>query len=118
MKSHIQALFCIALKSPFKMAVGFGVVGVGERIVLRWQPGKMNSLKSPVQASGGVHPDLSSGCTQYLALIFPLNILFTLALSWYEEKTNCSQRQLIQTQALIPQRETANTVSLHPKTHL
>lgn len=39
--------------------------------VLRLHPGKKNSLKSPVQVSRIEYPDLSSGCTRYLALTFP-----------------------------------------------
>lgn len=78
LKSHTQALCYLALKSAFKMAVGWGKGG----IALRLHAGKMNSFKASTQVSGRERPDPSSGCTQYLTLTFPQKVLFALILSW------------------------------------
>lgn len=95
LKSHTQALFCLALKSPFKMAVG-----------VRGQQGQLSDvskedelLKEPCTSLWNPF----SGCIQYLALTFPQNLPFALILSWYEEKRSTQQRHLIHVQAMIPQ---------------
>lgn len=112
--SHTQALFSVALKSIFKLAMGVGggwdssQAASTEDELFKWP---CTSLRKRASRP-------PSGCTPLSALTFPQNALFPPALSWCEGETGPWQRQLTQTQAMTPLQETANTVPLRLRTHL